>query len=88
MWKVPITLAGFGTINYPSVCPLSPKCGHAFCEEHCRKASLLGYPTELKPFLNECGLSSGNLDEGLFGWLLNFLNMIRFACLHGLEFAV
>ena len=25
MWKVPVTVAGFGKVNYPSICPLPPK---------------------------------------------------------------
>ena len=66
MWKVPINLAGFGTIKYPSICPLSPKRGHAFCEEHCRKASRLGFPSELRLFLKRCGVSVGEVTEGLF----------------------
>ena len=65
MWKVPINLEGFGTVNYPSICPLSPKRGHAFCEEHCRKASELKYPSELRPFLKKCGVSLGEVTEGL-----------------------
>lgn len=65
MWKVPVSLEGFGKINYPSVCPLSPKRGHAFCEAHCEKAQTLGYVTELKKFLERCGVSGKNVNEGL-----------------------
>ena len=38
MWKVPVMLTSFGKINYPSICPLSPKRGQAFCQSHCEKA--------------------------------------------------
>ena len=66
MWKVPIDIPGFGKINYPSVCPLSPKRGHAFCHVHCERAHALGYPTDLKKFLSRCGVEDGNIDKGLF----------------------
>jgi hypothetical protein len=48
MWKVPIEVSGFGKINYPNICPLSPKRGHAFCDKHCENATSLGYPTMLR----------------------------------------
>ena len=34
MWKVPMTVSGFGDVNYPTICPLSPDRGHAFCKSH------------------------------------------------------
>ena len=64
MWKVPIKLPQFGEINYPKICPLSPKRGHAFCEAHCTQAQLQGYPTELRPFLKQCGLVKEHIEEG------------------------
>jgi hypothetical protein len=64
MWKVPLKLPGFGEINYPKICPLSPKRGHAFCEFHCKQAVLQGYPSELRPFLKKCGVSKKEIDQG------------------------
>ena len=64
MWKVPITLPGFGEINYPRICPLSPKRGHAFCIQHCKQAALLGFQTELRPFLERCGMSKDDVEQG------------------------
>jgi hypothetical protein len=64
MWKVPIELVGFGKINYPSICPLTPKRGHAFCEKHCKNAQTQGYPTKLREFLKRCGVSDRNVEEG------------------------
>jgi hypothetical protein len=66
MWKVPVSIPGFGQINYPSICPLSPKRGHAFCEKHCIKAGQLGYPTELKEFYKHCGVANVDINSGLF----------------------
>ena len=64
MWKVPVEISGFGKINYLSVCPLSPKRGHAFCEAHCKKANQLGFPSELRSFYKHCGISDGNIING------------------------
>ncbi len=75
MWKVPVTIHGFGKINYPSVCPLSPKRGQAFCEAHCGKANQLGIPTELRKFYRSCGVSGASVDEGLFSAILIILNV-------------
>lgn len=65
MWKVPVTIPGFGSVNYPNVCPLSPKRGFAFCNTHCAKAHHLGYPTGLKEFYKHCGISSTNIQTGM-----------------------
>jgi hypothetical protein len=65
MWKVPIKLDGFGKINYPNICPLTPKRGHAFCETHCKTAERLCYPTKLREFLKKCGVLNTDVDEGL-----------------------
>jgi hypothetical protein len=65
MWKVPVLISGFGKINYPSICPLSPRRGHAFCEAHCVKAIQLGFPTELREFYKSCGVNDRNINEGL-----------------------
>jgi hypothetical protein len=64
MWKVPIKLPEFGEINYPQICPLSPRRGHAFCEAHCKEATVQGYPTELRPFLKSCGVSKEGIEQG------------------------
>ncbi len=78
MWKVPVVIPGFGKINYPSVCPLSPKRGQAFCPMHCEKAQALGYATELRMFLKRCGVGDSNVANGmclqlLFGVSLAFV---------------
>ena len=64
MWKVPVTVAGFGKVNYPSICPLSPKRGHAFCEAHCKKAQAMGYGTGLKDLYKRCGVTGVNIGQG------------------------
>ena len=61
-----MTIPGFGKINYPSVCPNSPKRAHAFCEKHCAKARQLGYPAELKEFYKHCGVNNVDVTSGLF----------------------
>jgi hypothetical protein len=38
MWKVPVALEGYGKINYPSVCPLTPVRGKGFCDAHVKVA--------------------------------------------------
>ena len=65
MWKVPVSIPGFGKVNYPSICPLSPKRGHAFCPTHCEKGQALGYPTELRAFFKKCGVDGKDIDQGL-----------------------
>lgn len=65
MWKVPVSISGFGKVNYPSICPLSPKRGKAFFEAHCAKANQFGFPTELRSFYKHCGVFGRNIDEGL-----------------------
>ena len=64
MWKVPVSIPGFGNVNYPSVCPVSPKRCHAFCEKHCAKANKLGCPSVLREFYQHCGISKGDIDKG------------------------
>jgi len=56
MWKVPVSVPGFGNANYPCICPISPRHGHAFCEKHCKMAQAAGYPSELRRFLKKCGV--------------------------------
>ena len=65
MWKVPVVIPEFGNVNYPSICPLSPKRGYAFCEKHCMQASQLGYPAELKAFYKHCGVFKVNINSGM-----------------------
>jgi hypothetical protein len=64
MWKVPIHIEGFGKVNYPSVCPLSPKRGHAFCDAHCKNAEMLGYPSKTNKFFKNCGVMDTTIEEG------------------------
>ena len=55
MWHVPIQVQGFTKpLNYPSICPLSPQKGMAFCQEHCVVATKAGLPTGLHDFLKCC----------------------------------
>ena len=65
MWKVPVSVPGFGNINYPNVCPLSPKRSHAFCEAHCKKAKFMGKETELKKIYHNCGVEGLDIGEGI-----------------------
>lgn len=64
MWKVPVTVPGFGDVNYPTICPSSPERGHAFCKSHCMMAKAAGYPSELRPFLEKCGVMDVDLFTG------------------------
>ena len=58
MWKVPIETDGFqNLINYPSICPLSPMRGQAFCTVHCEMAKSVAIPHGIHDFLKYCGLS-------------------------------
>ena len=58
MWKVPIEIDGFqNLINYPSICPLSPMRGQAFCTVHCEMARSVAIPHGIHDFLKYCGLS-------------------------------
>ena len=65
MWKVPVSIPGFGNVNYPNVCPVSPKRGHAFCEKHCIKACEMGFPSELRKFYQHCGINKADIDAGI-----------------------
>lgn len=65
MWKVPVTVPGFGEVNYPNICPLSPLRGQAFCRKHCEIASAAGYPSELRPFLKKCGVPDADKFAGV-----------------------
>jgi len=61
MWKVPISVDGFeNQVNYPSICPLSPERGEAFCKIHCEMAAKSNIPHGLHEFLRYCGIS-GNV---------------------------
>ncbi|CAB4000439.1 Hypothetical predicted protein [Paramuricea clavata] len=65
MWKVPVSVPGLGNVNYPNICPLSPKRGHAFCDVHCDKAKSTGYGTELKKLYDSCGVAGVDIGEAL-----------------------
>ena len=74
MWHVPIQVQGFNKpLNYPSICPLSPERGMAFCKEHCSIASESGLPTGLQDFLKCC--STKEKPEG------NIINLFVLKCL-------
>jgi len=74
MWKVPVSVPGFGNANYPCICPISPRHGHAFCEKHCKMAQAAGYPSELRRFLKKCGVPDADKFAGLF--FLMYLGLI------------
>ena len=58
MRKVPITLPGFGDINYFRICLfLQNEAMHSAC-------STAGFPTELRPFLERCGMSKDDVEQG------------------------
>ena len=57
MWKVPVVIEGFGTINYPSICPLTPVRGKGFCVAHVKVAEQHQIKTELREFLKSCGFN-------------------------------
>lgn len=57
-------VSGFGKVNDPSICPLSPKRGHAFGNEHCEKANTMGYETGLRDLYKRCGVAGVDLDAG------------------------
>ena len=44
----------------PNVCTNSPTSGSAFCVEHCKIISDMGYPTGLREFLKCCADVSNN----------------------------
>ena len=49
--------------NYiPNVCTNSPAFGQAFCKEHTKIISSLGYPTELRKFLKSCAADGEEID--------------------------
>ena len=65
MWKVPVKVDGFnGPINYPSICPLTPARGKAFCSAHIREAKELSIPTDIKEFLQS--KEANNDGEGTY----------------------
>ena len=60
MWKVPVTVLGFGEAKYPtSVC-----YRHTFCDQHCEMAVAAGYPLELLLFLKKCGVPDADKFPG------------------------
>lgn len=63
MWKVPVTVPGFG--EYPNICPLSRQRGHVFWGKHCQMAVAVGYPSELRLFLKKCGVPDADKFTGL-----------------------
>ncbi len=65
MWKVPVSIPRFGNVNYPNICPVSPKRGHVFCEKHCNKAREMGFPSELRQFYQHCGMNKADIDAGI-----------------------
>lgn len=65
-WELEAAILNWLVINYPSICPLSPRCGHAFCPSHCENTQAMGYPTRLRDFLKKRDVSDKSVDEGLF----------------------
>ena len=65
MWNVPVTVDGLAReVNYPSICPLSPEKGKAFCKKHCEDACKGNIPTGLREFLRHCGITG----TGTYHW--------------------
>ena len=65
MYPVPVIISGYEKeINYPAVCPRSPKYGLAFCDQHFSLVERKGIPVKLKPFLEYCNKKNkGNFSE-------------------------
>ena len=65
MWYVPVTVEGLAkAVNYPSICPLSPERGNAFCKKHCADACNKNIPTGLHEFLQHCGVKGKGTRTG------------------------
>lgn len=65
MWNVPVKVDGLAKeVNYPSLCPLSPEKGKAFCKQHCDDACKGNIPTGLREFLHHCGV----IGTGTYPW--------------------
>ena len=47
----------------PSVCPDSPKYGHAFCDKHIEASKALNVPTLLNDFIKFCGANPDSLNK-------------------------
>ena len=47
----------------PSVCPDSPKYGHAFCDKHVEATKALNVPTLLNDFISFCGANPDSLNK-------------------------
>ena len=56
MWITEVTLPI--NVNYPNVCPEEQMKGQAFCKHHCEVAKKAGIHTEIRKFLNSCGVKS------------------------------
>ena len=65
LWKLSYKICMFDMIHkypgqniqeyLPNVCPEEPQYGNAFCSLHSVQVQRLGYPCELRPFLEKCG---------------------------------
>lgn len=53
-----------GRLIIPASAPLSPKRGHAFCNEHSEKAQAMGYETGLRDLYKKCGVTGVEVDQG------------------------
>ena len=62
MWKVSVKVDGFGKVNYPSICPLTPVRGKAFCSSHIETAKKANIESDLKKFLQKCDSESINME--------------------------
>ena len=49
--------------TYPNVCSEQPAYGSAFCVEHSRTVEDLGYPSELRKFLEKCGANPNSYNK-------------------------
>ena len=55
MFSVKASVPGIQGLNIQNVCPKEPDGRSIFCKEHLKTAEEMGYKTDLKGFLRQCG---------------------------------
>lgn len=58
MWEMMHNYPGEIDEYLPNACPEDPAYGKAFCHKHSTTVEELGYPSDLRPFLDKCGANS------------------------------
>ena len=56
MFPVKAAVPGLKGITFPDVCPQQPKGNSVFCPAHLQVAKQRHYPTDLRGFLEFCGV--------------------------------